>query len=204
MAEKEDYYQKLLQQRRDEKSSPYRLARAPSDFYGATHAFIDELRELLEKELRESPLSEKMDLLRSRYQKSVAHAAEIVELRMGKIATLATQVALTGIEMENLLPEEKGLFEEILRSLRDFKERETPTTAPKKTPATAVASAKTTQADAGGTMVVRIVAEGQGLPLETYSDTVIHKEEILTLPEREARLLIDSRRAIPIDTSRCS
>ena len=204
MGSKEDRSAKLLQQRREERTSSYRLYKLGHDFYPGTREYLDELRTLLEKELKENPMSQKVDFTRGQYQRALTSATEVRNLRMTKIANLAALAATTGAGAEDLLPEEKGLYETLLRELKNFGQqyefgtsRERPAEeAPAATPAKAPVSRKE--------VVVRIVADGPQVPLETFGKTQVHKEEIVSLPEDEAKVLIEAKRAVLVDTSKCS
>lgn len=155
---------------------------------------------LLQKEIREDPLSQKVDYTRNQYQRALMAAREVQGLRLSKIAHLAVQASAGGGPAEDLLPEEKGLYEGLARELKgfshqyDFDNDAAKGSAPD-TPA---------PSEAVQEVVVRIVADGPQLPIETYGDSPLHKEDLVTLPEREARILIDSKRAVPVDSSRCS
>ncbi len=200
MGGKEDRGARLLQQRRDERSTPYRLAKTGHDFYPATRAYLDELRVLLQKEIQEDPLSQKVDYTRNQYQRALTAAREVQGLRLSKIAHLAVQAAAGGAAAEDLLPEEKGLYEAMVRELKGFTRQYDFDSDGTKGP---VPEAPV-PAEAVREVVVRIVADGPQLPIETYGDSPLHKEDVVTLPEREARILIDSKRAVLVDSSRCS
>lgn len=204
MGTKEDRSARLLQQRREERSSPYRLSKLGHDFYPGTREYLEELRSLLEKELKENPMSQKVDFTRGQYQRALASALEVRNLRMGKIASLAALAAASGTGADELLPEEKGLYEALLRELKAFahqyefdsaRERSVDT-PPAATPQSPPASRKQ--------MVVRIVVDDPQSPLETTGMTPLHKEEIASLPEEAARALLDAKRAVTVDTSKCS
>ncbi len=204
MGSKEDRGARLLQQRREERGSPYRLTKLGQDFYRSTRAYLEELRALLQKELKEDPLSQKVDFTRNQYQRALGAAREIQSLRLAKIAHWAVQSTVGGVMAEDLLPEEKTLYDTMVRELKGFSSQydldsETPRseTPPQEPPSPPTPGPQKE-------VVVRIVADGPQLPIETYGDTKLRREELVTMPEREARILVDSKRATLVDTSRCS
>jgi DNA replication initiation complex subunit (GINS family) len=203
MAGNSDYYPRLLEQRRAEKASPG-LAKIPSDFYSATQALLGQLRQMLESELKENPTSKKVELIRSQYQRARAHARDVMDWRMSKIATLAVQVVSVGTEPENMLPEERVLMDELAKQLDGFRNKMNPyleamPLPPPPKPRGEEASSPAAPADQQvrtaapqkqGQLVVRVLKDG--LPfIVGEGDTIeLHKEDIAALPKAVAKILV--------------
>jgi DNA replication initiation complex subunit (GINS family) len=204
MADNSDYYPRLLEQRRAE-AATRGMAKMPPDFYSATQAFLSQLHQALEKELKENPTSKKVEFIRSQYQRAKAHARDVMDWRMGKIAALAVQAVAVGAEPENILPEERALFDGLVRELSGFRNRtnpfleamplpqplEIPEKQPKHASTKGEPAAKSAARSKSNQVVVRILADG--LPFVTGDgDTLeLRKEDVAALPERVARILVE-------------
>jgi DNA replication initiation complex subunit (GINS family) len=134
-----DYYNKLLEQRRQEYASKG-LSKLPPEFLGATQAYLAWMREVLEQEIRENPTSRKVELTRVTYQRAVASARDVLEARLSKIAQLAATHANLGGDPSNLLPEERALYDSIMKELAAFRRTQAPFLEASASPAPASAS----------------------------------------------------------------
>jgi DNA replication initiation complex subunit (GINS family) len=204
MAETSDYYPRLLEQRRAE-AATRGMAKMPPDFYSATQAFLSQLHQMLEKELKENPTSKKVEFIRSQYQRARAHARDVMDWRMGKIAALAVQAVAVGAEPENILPEERALFDGLVRELGGFRNRTNPFleampvpqppqapehpakhgSAKGEPPAKAPPHSKSSQ------VVVRILTDGLPFVFGDGDTLELRKEDVAALPERVARILVE-------------
>ncbi len=202
-----DYYTQLLDWRRLE-ASVRGLAKLPPDFYTTTQAYLADLRRTFETELRENPSGRKGELARQTHQRASQVARDTVEARMTKLLSAAFQASAGGSrEVPNTLPEERTLFEGLLRLLRDHRAQAAPflepdagSSPPSRVPATASSNfpsvPRTVEARserAGQTMVfVRIVQEGR--PIETGGETIdLRKEDVVSLPRPTAQILVDAK-----------
>jgi DNA replication initiation complex subunit (GINS family) len=204
MADNSDYYPRLLEQRRAE-AATRGMAKMPPDFYVATQAFLGQLHQALEKELKENPTSKKVEFIRSQYQRAKAHARDVMDWRMGKIAALAVQAVAVGAEPENILPEERTLFDGLVRELGGFRNRTNPflesipvppASKPPEHPSKhgspkpesagkAALHAKSSQ------VIVRILADGLPFVIGDGDTLELRKEDVAALPERVARILVE-------------
>lgn len=138
-----DYYNKLLEQRRQEYSSKG-LSKLPPEFLTATADYLAWMRDVLEQEVRENPTSRKVELTRLTYQRAVASARDVLEARLAKIAQLAAQHTNLGGDPSNLLPEERALYDGLMRELASFRRTQAPfLEASTSTPSTAPPSSAT-------------------------------------------------------------
>ncbi|MDE1820950.1 MAG: DNA replication complex GINS family protein [Euryarchaeota archaeon] len=120
-----DYYNRLLEQRRAEYASKG-LAKMPPEFLLGATQYLASLRELLEREMRENPTSKKVELTRSTYQRALGSARDVLESRVTKIAHQAAQHVNLGGEPANLLPEERALYDALIRELLAFRRTSAP------------------------------------------------------------------------------
>jgi DNA replication initiation complex subunit (GINS family) len=182
------------------------LAKLPHDFYGATRAYLAEARTTFERELRENPAGRKGDLARQTYHRASQIARDVVESRMTKILSFSFQSAVGGSrDVANLLPEEKSLFEEVTRLLgghraavAPFLEVTVPVSAPAGAPARAAPAplppAEPKPTAAAPMVFVRILKDQR--PIDTGSETLdLRKDDVLSLPERTAQILIHAHLA---------
>jgi DNA replication initiation complex subunit (GINS family) len=200
-----DHYTQLLEWRRVETTSRG-LAKLPHDFYGATRAYLAEARTTFERELRENPAGRKGDLARQTYHRASQIARDVVESRMTKILSFGFQSAVGGSrDVANLLPEEKSLFEEVTRLLGSHRAAVAPfleVTVPLGSPASPTARpgpavpppVEPKATVAASTVFVRILQDQR--PIDTGSETLdLRKDDVLSLPERTAQILIHAHLA---------
>lgn len=210
-----DHYTQLLEWRRAEGAARL-LAKLPQDFYPATRAYLADVRRTFETELRENPSGKKGDLARQTYARATQVARDIVEARMTKILSQAFQASVGGSrDLSNALPEERGLHESLIRTLRDHRsglapylEPTGPAAGPSTPPAPTVpapeprrapspADPATPSAEARGAALpqvafVRVLKDGR--PVELGHETIdLRKEDVLTLPVETARLLVSAK-----------
>ncbi|MCI4350517.1 MAG: DNA replication complex GINS family protein [Thermoplasmata archaeon] len=200
-----DHYTQLLEWRRVE-TTTRGLAKLPHDFYGATRAYLAEARTTFERELRENPAGRKGDLARQTYHRASQIARDVVESRMTKILSFSFQAAVGGArDVANLLPEEKGLFDDVTRTLSGHRAAVAPflevtgstppAPGPSLRPSGPVAPAiEPKAATATATVFVRILKDQR--PIDTGSETLdLRKDDVLSLPERTAQILIHANLA---------
>ena len=207
-----DHYTLLLELRRSE-GAARGLAKIPHDFYGATAAYLAELRRTFEGELRENPAGRKGELSRQTYQRASQVARDILEARMMKLLSLSFQASVGGgKEVPNALPEERGLFESLTGVLRTHRTSVAPYlnpdgAAPSAQPAGPNASSPPRPASAPGPhgsraapppAVIRILKDSR--PLEIGSETIeLRREDLLTVPAEVARILVEGKIAESVE-----
>ena len=209
-----DHYTRLLEWRREE-AATRGLHKLPSDFYGSTEAYLAETRATFESELRANPGARKGDLARQTFLRAAQVARDIVESRMMKVLNLAFQASVgSGRDLTNALPQERQLYDRLTETLRAHRQHVAPfldATGPSPAaggvppdpsagPVPRVASAAA-PASAGPVLtVVRILKDGR--PVEIGGETIdLRKEDVLTLPEETARLLVEAKVAERVVTS---
>lgn len=209
-----DHYTRLLEWRREE-AATRGLHKLPSDFYTSTESYLAETRATFEAELRSNPGGRKGDLARQTYLRAAQVARDIVESRMMKVLTLAFQSSVgSGRDLGNALPPERQLYEALAEALRGHRRKSAPylETAsappspvgdadPAPTPAAAARSAPTAPRarEPPALTVVRVLKDGR--PVELGGETIdLRKEDLLSLPEETARLLIDAKVAERVAT----
>lgn len=200
-----DHYSLLLDWRRAE-GAARGLAKLPHDFFPSTQAYLAEARRVYETELRENPSGKKGDVARQTFQRASQIARDIVEARMSKVLSQAFQASVGGSrELANALPEERELFDTLLRSLSDHRR----TVAPYLEPTSVTSSPRAPAPDprpetlpppppapepAVAGVVVRILKDGR--PVEVGGETIdLRKEDVLTLPPETARILVEAKMA---------
>ncbi len=211
-----DHFSLLLEWRRSE-AATRGLAKLPHDFYSVTVGYLADVRRSYESDLRENPSGRKGDMARQTYQRASQVARDIVEGRTQKVLAAAFQASIGGSrELPNALPDERAIYDRIVATLLDSRRRITPfleappaTSAPASPPAgapiPAPASAPTSAAAPSPsrapvvppTAYVRVVKDGR--PIEVGAETIdLRTEDILSLPEDKARLLVAAKVAEPI------
>ncbi|HTS33140.1 MAG TPA: hypothetical protein VMI55_04285 [Thermoplasmata archaeon] len=218
-----DHFSLLLEWRRNE-AATRGLAKLPHDFYAATTAYLAEVRHSYEADLRENPSGRKGDMSRQTYQRASQVARDIVEGRAQKVLAAAFQASIGGSrELPNSLPEERAMYDRMLAALLDHRGRtspylETPGTSTGTAPASSVAASPTSVSTgpspqapapraaaskppvAPPTAYVRVVKDGR--PIEVGNETIdLRAEDILSLPEEKARLLVSAKVAERIEPS---
>lgn len=205
-----DHYTLLLEWRRAE-GSGRGLAKLPHDFIPGTQSYLSEARRVFESELRENPSGKKGEVARQTFQRASQIARDIVEARMSKVLSQAFQASVGGSrELPNALPEERTLFEELVRTLRAHRQSvapylesvgPAPTPAPSPPAAAPVARAPVapaSRAPESAVVVVRVLKDGR--PVEVGGETIdLRKEDILSLPPETARILIEAKVAEKIE-----
>lgn len=202
-----DHYTRLLEWRREE-AATRGLHKLPADFYSSTEAYLAETRATFESELRANPGGRKGDLARQTYIRAVQVARDIVDARTTKVLNLAFQASVgSAREVGNALAPERQLYDRLNEVLRNHRQRSSPyleaggapappAALPPEAPASPsrgpAASTPVGGASRPAVAVVRIVKEGR--PVEIGGETVdLRKEDVLTLPEETARLLVETK-----------
>lgn len=200
-----DHYTRLLEWRREE-AATRGLHKLPTDFYSSTEAYLAETRSTFEAELRANPGGRKGDLARQTYLRAAQVARDIIESRMMKVLTLAFQSSLgSGRDLGNALPPERQLFDSLAATLRAHRSGVAPyleggaAQAPAAPTGSAAPAAppRAPSARAGAPAatphtVVRVLKDGR--PVELGGETIdLRKEDLLSLPEETARLLIEAK-----------
>jgi DNA replication initiation complex subunit (GINS family) len=215
-----DHYTQLLEWRRTE-AAVRGLAKLPHDFYRSTAAYLAEMRTGYEAELRENPSSRKGEILRQTYQRATQVARDIVEARQQKVMSAAFQASIGGVrELPNSLLEERAIFDAMLGTLTEHRRAAAPylehhgpptaATPPKRSEPPSVAAVATAPPPAapvarpsrapGPLTWVRILQGGRRI--ELGSETIdLRTDDVLSLPEESAKLLIDAKVAEPVTTS---
>jgi DNA replication initiation complex subunit (GINS family) len=205
-----DQYTLLLEWRRAE-AATRGLAKLPQDFYRTTAAYLAEIRKIFEDELRENPSGRKGELARQTHQRAGQVARDIIEARMTKILSQAFQASIGGTkEVPNTLPEERTLFDSLVGVMRSHRSTVAPFLEPiAPVPGRTAASLATAREAAGAPpkptplgppmRFVRILKDSR--PVELGSETIeLHKEDLLSLPEAIAQILIDGKIAEPVES----
>jgi DNA replication initiation complex subunit (GINS family) len=205
-----DHFSLLLEWRRNE-TATRNLAKIPHDFYSSTAAYLADVRRSYEADLRENPSGRKGEISRQTYQRAGQVARDIVEGRTQKVLTFAFQTSIGGArELPNALPEEREVYDQILRTLFEHRRSaapylETPgaavpapgsvpppSAAPPPPPPAAKPAAAPAGAKAAAPVFVRIVQDGR--PIEVGTETIdLRKEDVLSLPPETAQLLIRAK-----------
>ncbi|HZY71392.1 MAG TPA: hypothetical protein VFF67_10510 [Thermoplasmata archaeon] len=200
-----DHYTQLLEWRRAE-SAARGLSKLPHDFYAATRVYLGDARATFEREVRENPAGKKSELARQTYQRASQIARDVVEARMTKVVSFAFQAAVGGAkDVANLLAEERGLFDELTQVLAAHRSTvapylegasgPTPTSLAGSHPAAGPVAAP--QAPEGAPapappVFVRILQDQRAIDTGTES-IELRKDDVLSLPEKIARILVDSK-----------
>jgi DNA replication initiation complex subunit (GINS family) len=214
-------FTQLLEWRRNE-IAVRGLAKLPPEFYATTSSYLAELRRSYESELRENPSGRKGEISRQTYQRAIQAARDIVEGRAQKVLNAAFQASLGGSrDLVNALPEERGLFDQVLSVLLEHRRSaaayieptsaplapstgrppEVPTEPPASPPPPARTPAAPPAARARPALVyVRVLKDSR--PVEVGSETVdLKADDILSLPAETARLLVEAKVVEPLEGS---
>ncbi|MGP8072896.1 MAG: hypothetical protein ACLPZM_07190 [Thermoplasmata archaeon] len=211
-----DHFSLLLEWRRTE-GATRGLAKLPHDFYAVTAAYLADVRQSYESDLRENPSGRKGEMSRQTYQRASQAARDIVEGRAQKILAAAFQASIGGSrELPNALPEERTMYDRILDTLLEQRRKTTPfleTGAPGPTPAPPTASTPASRTSAAAptppapsapapvapvSAYVRVLKDGR--PIEVGAETIdLRAEDILSLPADKARLLVAAKVAEPLE-----
>jgi DNA replication initiation complex subunit (GINS family) len=204
-----DHYSLLLDWRRLE-GSVRGLAKLPPDFYPSTVAYLAELRRTFEGELRENPGGRKGDVARQTHQRASQVGRDIYEARMTKLLSAAFQASAGGAkDVGNILPEERALFDGLVKLLRDHRTQAAPfldpygPTPPTPRPAAAGPAPSVSNPPspsppssppraARSLVFVRVLKDGR--PIEVGGETIdLRREDILSLTPETAKILIESQ-----------
>jgi DNA replication initiation complex subunit (GINS family) len=213
-----DYYTRLLELRRAEGASQG-LAKVPLDFYRQTSAYLADLKQTYEAELRENPSGRKGDVARQTHVRVLQIARYLVEARTRKILNAAFLATAGGArDLPNGLPEEKALFERVIEDLLRFRgshagylegirpapgsaaapERSDGPSAPAPAPAAEPRPARTRSPPAApaprpaGTEVVFVRVLRGSPPLEFGGEKLeLRPEDVLSVAPGLARILIE-------------
>lgn len=202
-----DLYGKLLEWRRAEATSRG-LAKLPPDFYDQCRIYIAEARRTFESELRQDPGGRKGEVARQTHQRAGQLARDIVEARMNKILTHAFQAGVgVGHEVGNSLPEERGLYEQLIQLLRGFRGKEAPylepgggspaTSPPPNVPTSEPETGRSAGRGAGERALppvawVRVLRSSP--PIEIGGEKVeLRQEDVLSVTPEIARILVEGK-----------
>jgi DNA replication initiation complex subunit (GINS family) len=204
-----DPYTQLLEWRRAETTSRG-LAKLPKEFYEANRRYLADTRATFEAELRENPSSRKGELARQTFARAHQLARDIIEARMRKLLDLAFQAAVGGSkELPNALAEERTLFDTVVETLRSHRKGvapyleplasgptlalagDAPPPASPKSPSPEPAPSPEPVRPAGVAVYVRILQDAR--PMALGKETLeIRKEDVLSVPEETAKLLVNA------------
>jgi DNA replication initiation complex subunit (GINS family) len=208
-----DPYTQLLEWRRAE-TSTRGLSKLPKEFYEANRRYLSETRATFEAELRENPSSRKGELARQTFARAQQLARDIIEARMRKLLDLAFQAAVGGAkDLPNALSEERTLFDGLVDALRIHRKTVAPYLEPfgsapiaalpevaaSTPPRVRPAALPEPPRPAGLAVYVRILQDGR--PIALGKETLeIRKEDVLSVPEETAKLLVGAGLAQRIRT----
>ena len=206
-----DPFTLLLEWRRNE-AAVRGLGKLPHDFYGMTQAYLAETRRTYETDLRENPSGRKGEIARQTFQRASQLARDIVEGRSQKVLTAAFQASIGGSrDLPNALPEERAMFDQLLRVLLDYRRSAAPYLEPTGAPVP-TASPGASRADepaaaptgsppspsaraarsASPLEYVRILKDGR--PVEVGPETIdLRADDIVSLPPEVARMLVSAQ-----------
>jgi len=217
-----DLFSQLLEWRRAEANARV-LAKIGPEFYSGTARYLAELRKSYEIDLRENPSGRKGEISRQTYLRASQVARDILEARAQKLLSAAFQASVGGPrDLPNALAEERGLFDQLLNALLEFRRTSAPyleppaasppgpsspvapsVTAPSTTPPSGPRARSVTgpvpPAASPALTYVRIVRTTR--PLQLGSETVdLREDDVLSLPAEAGRLLVDAKVAEPLTT----
>ena len=174
-------------------------------FYDQANSFLEQQAAALKEA---DPLSNSADHIRTQLQNSKKLLRELYDRREKKILMLALNKARTGssiIDTSNIIPAEQPLLEELLATLKKYRESITPVAqAPKHVPKPRPTRKPVEQpkqepskpAPATGEVTIKVTAavpKFMGSNSKTYGPYDAGKE--VSLPERIANILIKKGRA---------
>jgi len=212
-----DHFTQLLEWRRNE-LAVRGLAKLGPEFYTTTSAYLADLRRSYESELRENPSGRKGEISRQTYQRAIQVARDIVEGRAQKILNAAFQASIGGSrDLVNALPEERGMFDQVLGALLEFRRSAAGYIEPTPGPSapTVAPSVKTSSPSPPPTrspppspvarsrpslVYVRVLKDSR--PVEVGSETVdLKADDVLSLPVETARILSEAKVVEPLENS---
>ena len=229
MAQSEDYHNRLLRLRREEMQSRAPVA-LPPDFYEATRRFLGDLDALLAEELRRDPTSARSEMTRQTRAGVLSAVSALLEWRLEKIGRRSVHAAFQSEDWTNLLPEERALAEQLREQIASFAARFAPFLSPVPTtpsppagappapslkepvlpPRTGAASDGTASVppsppgreEPSDLAVVRVLKDGAPVMAGPEDAVDLHAEDLITLPEAKAELLVRSGLAERIEPPR--
>lgn len=96
------------------------LQKLPKNFLDEVREYIKEKRKILEKKPEE--FDEALNKLKKQFENVLILINELFSIRQKKIVNLALLAKISGVtksDIENMLPEERELFEEILKKIKE-------------------------------------------------------------------------------------
>lgn len=117
--EDHDFFAKLLELRRAEKTEP-RLVTLPDTFFADGNRLMAGLISQMQDCLLKDPMSKEGNELRIKYGRTKVTIREIVEWRTDKIARHAVSHVHMGLPPPVMLPEERIVFDKIVMAVRDY------------------------------------------------------------------------------------
>jgi len=213
-----DPFSQLLEWRRAE-ANARTLSKIGPEFYASTAKYLADLRRSYEADLRENPSGRKGEISRQTYQRASQVARDILEARAQKLLAAAFQASVGGPrDLPLALAEEKGLFDQLLGTLLEFRRScapylepppaasggavpASPAPAPPAPPLPTAPSARAPPPAASSAAplptYVRIVRSTR--PLQVGGETVdLREDDVLSLPPEAAKLLVDAKVAEPL------
>ena len=210
-----DQFTLLLEWRRNE-GAVRGLAKLPHDFYVTTQAYLADTRRTYEADLRENPSGRKGEIARQTFQRASQLARDIVEGRSQKTLTAAFQASVGGTrDLPNALPEERAMFDQMLRVLLEYRRSAAPYLEPSGAPAPSASSPPpsvseppTPSSEPTAAPVRPPVARGgragpeleyvrvlkDGRPIEVGPETIdLRADDIVSLPPEVAKMLVDAQ-----------
>lgn len=115
----EDIYNIVRQEKYNEV-----LQKLPKNFINEVREYIKEKKKNLEKKSGE--FDEALNKLKKQFENALILIDELFCIRQKKIVNLALLAKISGVskyDIENMLPEEKELFEEILKKIKEIDEK---------------------------------------------------------------------------------
>ncbi len=155
-----------------EERSTNKLVKLPENFFKDVKDYLDKKSKLQSKE-------DKWEL-----DSAKGTLEDLLEIRERKILTLAMYSARSGIVPENLTPEEKNFFDNIIKIIKDFQKQRKKALEEKPEKMVAIA-------------VLEDIPEFVGTDLKSYGP--FKKGDIATIPEDSAKLFVQKGMAKEIN-----
>jgi DNA replication factor GINS len=155
-----------------EERATNKLVRLPENFFKDVKEYLDKKSKLQSKE-------DKWELESAR-----GTLEDLLEIRERKILTLAMYSARSGIIPENLMPEEKNFFDNIVQTIKEFQKQRKRNLEEEPEKMIAVA-------------ILEDIPEFVGTDLKNYGP--FKKGDIATIPEENAKLFIQKNMAKEIN-----
>lgn len=178
----------LLRDTHERERKGNKLTKLPPGYYASGQEYLDRLRREYERAHGEDPGSTEMRLLQDEYQNARDSLVAVFDLRLRKVLLLAHTAAKGGtVDVEALTPEESELFKQLQATLDHAR------------------SAILKGARKGERRVLVRVLED--LPPVTGTDLKVYtmkREDIVTLPEDTAQILITRGKAVVVDVGKAA